>query len=256
VVDVHQNGTTIYTVSTKPTVAHDDADGIDSRVPDTISLYADDVVTFDIDSAATGAAGLDIYVVLEATAGGETQCRIDVGEISGTPMYSGITTLKFNSGSVTDNGDRSVSIDISPDRMEYIFKDFAIAADTNTGDFKTWSSGTGSIARNVNFYVPDNFVSLLNGGIWVVIIPGQDSHGQQHFTITSDYGKVGGSYNSYSESDDTGALTLTNGQIYKVDVSSVFSDIEGGHFCGLTITKKVNEPLYYLGLLMVYTAEN
>jgi len=64
VVDVNQNGSSIYTVSTKPTVAYDDADGIDSRVPDTVELDADDVVSFDIDSVGTGAAGLDVVVVI------------------------------------------------------------------------------------------------------------------------------------------------------------------------------------------------
>jgi hypothetical protein len=254
VVDVHQNGTTIYTVSTKPTIAHDDADGIDSRVPDTTTLYADDVVTFDIDSAATGASGLDIYVVLEATAGGETPCRINVGEVAGYPIYSDIITLLFNNGSVTDNEDGSVWVNNSMPRQEVIFKDFADGASTNTGDYRTWSSGTGSLARNVNFYVPNNFTTLLGGGIWVVIIPLQDSN-TQNFDLSSDYGKVGYPYASYSSSANTGVLTLTTSQIYRVDVSDVFSSLEAGHFCGLKITKKVNQSLVYLGLLMVYSAQ-
>jgi len=65
VVDVNINGASIYGVSTKPTVAYDDVDGIDSRVPDTVDLSAGDLVVFDIDSAATGAAGLDIVVVID-----------------------------------------------------------------------------------------------------------------------------------------------------------------------------------------------
>jgi hypothetical protein len=49
-----------------------------------------------------------------------------------------------------------------------------------------------------------------------------------------------------------GALTLTNTEIYKVDVSDVFSSIDAGDFCGLGITKKVNESLMYIGLLLEY----
>ncbi len=65
IVDVHKNGTTIFTTqANRPTIAYDDADGVASGTPDVTSFVAGDVFTFDIDAAATGAAGLSIVAAL------------------------------------------------------------------------------------------------------------------------------------------------------------------------------------------------
>ena len=61
IVDVHKNGTTIFTTqASRPTIAFDDADGVASGTPDVISFVAGDIFTFHIDAAATGAGSLFI----------------------------------------------------------------------------------------------------------------------------------------------------------------------------------------------------
>jgi hypothetical protein len=64
-IDVHQNGTTVYTTQgNRPSVAHDDADGIDDGdTPDVTALSANDILTVDIDAVATGAIGLDVLII-------------------------------------------------------------------------------------------------------------------------------------------------------------------------------------------------
>lgn len=65
IVDVHKNGTTIFTTqANRPTVAFNDVDGVASGTPDVTAVVAGDVITFDIDAIATGAEGLGIVVAM------------------------------------------------------------------------------------------------------------------------------------------------------------------------------------------------
>lgn len=66
-VDIHLNGTTIFTASSgvnRPTIAYNDADGYDSGVPETTAISAGDVLEIYIDQAATGAANLSVIIAL------------------------------------------------------------------------------------------------------------------------------------------------------------------------------------------------
>lgn len=67
IVDVHKNGTTIFTTqANRPTLAYDDADGVaKSGDPEVTVLAENDVLTVDIDQAATGAENLTVVVVIE-----------------------------------------------------------------------------------------------------------------------------------------------------------------------------------------------
>jgi hypothetical protein len=78
------------------------------------------VVSFDIDSAATGAAGLDIYIALENSgSGGGGGGSITVEEEDGDPSVSDVDTIKVTNGTLTDNGDGSVSIEIGGSSNNY-----------------------------------------------------------------------------------------------------------------------------------------
>lgn len=69
IVDVNKNGTTIFTTqANRPSLAWNDADGVaKSGTPDVTSLAENDVLTADIDQAATGAAGLSVLVSINVT---------------------------------------------------------------------------------------------------------------------------------------------------------------------------------------------
>jgi len=65
IVDVHKNGTTIFTTqANRPSIANDDADSVASGTPDVTSFVAGDVFTIDIDAIATGASGLGIAIAM------------------------------------------------------------------------------------------------------------------------------------------------------------------------------------------------
>ncbi len=65
-VDININGASIFV--TPPSVAYDDPDGIVVAVPDTTEITEDDVITVDIDDAATGAESLTIAIVVSNSA--------------------------------------------------------------------------------------------------------------------------------------------------------------------------------------------
>lgn len=64
IMDVNLNGATIFTISgNRPTFAYTDTDPVESAEPDVVDFVKGDVFTFDIDSAASGAAGLTLVPI-------------------------------------------------------------------------------------------------------------------------------------------------------------------------------------------------
>ncbi len=72
IVDVHLNGTTIFTTQgNRPTLAYDDADQVaKSGAPDTTSVDEADVLTIDIDQVATGSSDLTVVIAFTGSGGG------------------------------------------------------------------------------------------------------------------------------------------------------------------------------------------
>ena len=67
IVDIHKNGTTIFTTQgNRPTIAHDNDDNYDSGIPDVVSFSRFDTFTADIDGVAAGASDLRIMMILNA----------------------------------------------------------------------------------------------------------------------------------------------------------------------------------------------
>ena len=113
--DINLNGTTIFTTqANRPEVAYDDADGVVIATPDVTDFVAGDVLTFDIDQVATGAA--DVVCVGGAIGGGGTSTPyvLTVEELDGTPSVSDITKIVFDGATVTDDGSGQVTVTIDP----------------------------------------------------------------------------------------------------------------------------------------------
>jgi hypothetical protein len=62
IIDVNINGSSIFV--TEPEIAYDDADNILIAVPDTTAIVENDIITVDIDQAATDAEGLTVCIVV------------------------------------------------------------------------------------------------------------------------------------------------------------------------------------------------
>jgi hypothetical protein len=62
IVDLNRNGSSLFVDATRPTLAHDDADGYAAATPDQHLLAEGDLLTLDIDQAATAAGQLDVQV--------------------------------------------------------------------------------------------------------------------------------------------------------------------------------------------------
>lgn len=89
IVDVHRNGGTIFTTTAnRPTLAFNGGDYAKSGTPNIVDLNEGDLVTFDIDQVATGAAKLSILLLLAAA-------------ISNVPQQGVLDASKIGAG--TDN---------------------------------------------------------------------------------------------------------------------------------------------------------
>jgi len=121
---------------------------------DPVAFIPDDVDSFDIDSAATGAAGLDIYITLENSgSGGGGGGSITVEEEDGDPSVSDVDTIKVTNGTLTDNGDGSVSVEIGSGGV-------SISSDTYSNLPAAGSEG--------NIFLPTDGVTLEydTGAVW------------------------------------------------------------------------------------------
>lgn len=132
---------------------------------------------------------------------------------------------------------------------KYLWFHFGLGYDTNQGDFSVVSSSTAGTIRRTSFFMPPDFSSLIEAK--VILIPLADST-TQNFDVNTDFGAIGEVYNFHSNSITTPALTLTNTQLYGVDVSMALSGTAAGDFVGLAIDKNVNEALVYLGVYIAY----
>lgn len=103
------------------------------------------------------------------------------------------------------------------------------------------------------FNVPWDFVTLISLGL--ICIPEAGAiGGSKNIDLGSNYGAVGQLFNIHSEVNP-GFTTdfLTPDNIYEVDVSSVFSSLAAGDFCGLRITlNALGGGLDVLGVLLRY----
>ena len=65
IIDVHKNGTTMYTTqANRPTVAATENDSGDRVAPDVIAIAAGDIITVDVDQVGSTVAGSDLAITL------------------------------------------------------------------------------------------------------------------------------------------------------------------------------------------------
>ncbi len=121
---------------------------------------------------------------------------------------------------------------------------------SDTGDYATHFIAAGG-ASFFSFRVPADFKSLVK--LVMVGIP-NNTQANGPFDLDSQYGKVGEQSNTHSESDLTGTVSTTANETFELDISSVFSALEAGDYCGLDLNQNgITGGVHYLGILLQYS---
>lgn len=147
IVDIHLNGTTIFTTqANRPTLAYNDADKVaKSGVPDISTIQEYDVLTVFIDQVATGASNLSVVIAMssstqDSTALNFAACNGRLSLTTGTPVttsdVSAATTLYF----VPYNGDKIGIYSGSAWRITQFTEVSIKLTDSQSGDY-TASTG-------------------------------------------------------------------------------------------------------------------
>jgi hypothetical protein len=120
----------------------------------------------------------------------------------------------------------------------------------NFGNFRVRSiAGTG--AFRFTFNVPLDFVSLVS--IEAIGIPAFTGDAK-NIDLASDYGAIGETYNTHSESDTISTYSgfVTN-KVYALNLASVFTALAAGDYCGVLIDHvTIGGSINYLGILLKY----
>jgi len=123
----------------------------------------------------------------------------------------------------------------------------------NTGNFRTRSIGaTGNF--NLDVIIPDDFVSLVSIEA-VGIVSGAGTPGtDKDIDLTSNCVGVAELYTSNSVSDTTSVYTISaQDTVWEMDISSIFSSISAGDYCGVNIDhKSIGGSINYLGIKLRY----
>lgn len=120
----------------------------------------------------------------------------------------------------------------------------------DTGDYATHLIAAGG-SSFFSFRIPADFKSLIK--LVMVGIP-NNTQSNGPFDLDSQYGKVGEQSDTHSESDLTGTVSTTANQTFELDISSVFSAIEAGDYCGLFLNQNgITGGVHYLGILLQYS---
>lgn len=121
----------------------------------------------------------------------------------------------------------------------------------NRGDFRVRAQGNTGTFR-YTFNVPPDFDSLVS--LELIAIP-QFTSVASNIDLFSDYGALGELFTTHSEADTTSTFPFTLDTLTAVDISSVFSSLSAGDFCGMFFDHKaVGGTVDYLGIKMVYIA--
>jgi len=91
----------------------------------------------------------------------------------------------------------------------------------------------------LTFYIPFDFTSIVDLVLSFILTTGADGP-NRNIDLESDYGKVGELYNQNSETDTTTVYDFTGlaNRIVEIDISQVYSNLDGGHYCGLSVDPK------------------
>lgn len=121
---------------------------------------------------------------------------------------------------------------------------------SDKGDYLTHYIASGGQSF-FSFRIPADFKSLVK--LVMIGIPNNTQAGGP-FDLLSDYGAVGEQSDTHSESDLTGTISTTANEIMELDISSVFSAIAAGDYCGLSLNQNgITGGVHYLGILLQYS---
>ena len=118
------------------------------------------------------------------------------------------------------------------------------------GDYATHLIAAGGQSF-FSFRIPADYKSLTK--LVMVGIP-NNTQADGPFDLDSQYGKVGEQFDTHSETDLTGTVSTTADQTFELDISSVFSSLEAGDYCGLHLNQNgITGGVHYLGILLQYS---
>ena len=121
---------------------------------------------------------------------------------------------------------------------------------SDMGDYATHFIAAGG-ASFFSCRVPADFKTLAK--LVMVGIP-NNTQANGPFDLDSQYGKVGEQFDTHSESDLTGTVSTTADETFELDISSVFSSLEAGDYCGLDLNQNgITGGVHYLGILLQYS---
>ena len=183
---------------------------------------------------------------LLAATGPSAQTFVDVLDEGLLVANSPFTKLNFIGPSVTAadfDGDR-VDITVAALPIELWFP--AVFLGNNSfADFQI--GGATNVVRFFSFFIPTDFVSLVSCEL---IYIKRDSDSIQ-WQLDSDFGAPGEQFNNHSESQLTGALAETDGDIVALDITGVLTAIAAGDFVGLQADP--TQRARPLGIRLIYS---
>ena len=132
---------------------------------------------------------------------------------------------------------------------------FFIGCDYNAnyGNYRVRSlAGTGG--QRFTFHVPDNFSSLVSLNLIAICSSGAAGSGRD-IDLFSEYGAIDEDYDTHSESNTSITYDFTGktDKIIEIDISSVFTSLDAGDYCGIFIDHNaIGGTLYYIGVELQY----
>lgn len=104
---------------------------------------------------------------------------------------------------------------------------------------------------DLSFFIPNDFIALVAASI--VVIP-RSTQAAAAWGIYSYYCAEGEAYNTHNESDAVSTYNVTDGQMFEVDISGIFSSLVANDFVGIRL-KQLNaaHDVSILGVRFKYT---
>lgn len=106
------------------------------------------------------------------------------------------------------------------------------ALPSNKGDYLMAGLDAAGDNCYCSFRVPSDFSSLTSVKVVFVV----STTGTIDWTVNTDFGADGETYNTHSDSDTADALGLTDNKIKVLDISDAFTGLVAGDYCGVKLT--------------------
>lgn len=126
---------------------------------------------------------------------------------------------------------------------------FSAGADTANQDNYSVRNAAASASSYFSFFVPHDFTSLVS--LELIVFP-TSTQIAADIDLFSSYAEIGQDRTAHQESDTTITYNLTANQMAGLDISSVFSAIVAGDFCGIHVDQSGAPVMKYLGIRLRY----